>query len=113
MTGTLSTNETDTALAALSEVALSGSAFAPADIRAAYDAGRFGEALALGGGPDALRRWPGAEGRVLAARLAMRLGAPRLCQALSFRAHRDAPDDDDAAYYFATLLFRRRGAWHT
>lgn len=113
MTGTLSTDETDTALAALSEVALSGSAFAPADIRAAYDAGRFGEALALGGGPDALRRWPGAEGRVLAARLAMRLGAPRLCQALSFRAHRDAPDDDDAAYYFAALLFGRRGAWHT
>ncbi|MBX3272157.1 MAG: C39 family peptidase [Sandaracinaceae bacterium] len=80
-------------------------------VRALYDAGRFASALGAGM-PDDLRLWPAPRGRILAARLAMRLGAGGLAQALTFRAYRDAPADAEAAHFMALVIHGRRGPWH-
>lgn len=79
-------------------------------VRAAYGEGRYHDAHAAGFGE--LREWPTMAGRVMAARIAARLGAPRLAQALVFRAYRDDPKDAQSAYFYAHLIFQRRGAWH-
>lgn len=83
------------------------------EVRALYHAGRYAEALEAVGGPGALRALDDPAGRVLAGRLAARLGAPRLAQALFFRAHRDAPTDPEAAHLWGLTLLARRGPWHT
>lgn len=54
----------------------------------------------------------GTGGRILAARLAYRLGAPRLAQGLVFDAHRRAPTHPEGISYYALLVHRRRGPWH-
>lgn len=81
------------------------------DAEARYEGGRYRDALRVGPGAD-LRGWPTTHGRVLAARLAHRLGAPRLSQALFVRAYRDDPTDAEATYFMASLLHGRRGPWH-
>ena len=83
------------------------------DVQQAYDEGRYVQAFeraraALGD----LRQWSTTDGRALAARLAFRVGAPRLHQALAFRLYRDDPEHDWAAYLYASLIWHRRGAWH-
>lgn len=80
-------------------------------VKALYDEGRYADALRAAPWSD-LREWPGTHGRVLAGRLARRLGAPRLSQALRVRAYRDAPSDAEAAYFMADVIYARRGAWH-
>lgn len=85
-----------------------------AEIRDRYQRGFYVQAyeLTLPYGP--LRTWRGAEARVLAGRLAMNLGAPRLGAWLFFQARREDPQLPETAYYFATTLVQRRGplaAW--
>ncbi len=79
-------------------------------ITALYEEGRYHDAHAAG--PAELRDWSGTDARIMAARLAARLGAPRLSQGLAFRAYRDAPEHAVAAYYYASLIHARRGPWH-
>lgn len=58
--------------------------------------------------------WRGAAARVVAGRLAMNLGAPRLGRVLHCLAFREDGADPEAAYYFARAILERRGplsAW--
>lgn len=83
-----------------------------AEIEALYDRGLYVQAAERARPLGDPRTWPGAPGAILAGRLAYRLGAPRLGQALHFRAFRNAPGDPMAAYYRASMIFARRGPWH-
>jgi tetratricopeptide (TPR) repeat protein len=56
-----------------------------------------------------LSTWPSTEGRVLAGRLAMNLGAGQLGWRLHFRAYRHDRRSHLARYYFALVLFEFRG----
>ncbi|MCS7020374.1 MAG: tetratricopeptide repeat protein [Gemmataceae bacterium] len=61
-----------------------------------------------------LRYWQGTPARLLAGRLAMQLGAPRLGQRLHLVAWRQAPAHLEAIYYFTRYLLERFGpvsAW--
>ncbi len=81
-----------------------------ADVESLYDRGRMLDAYRLGVdrlGPP--RRWPGAAGRVLAGRVAMNVGGPRLARVLHGLAHREHPADDAAAYYCGRAVLDRRG----
>jgi hypothetical protein len=66
----------------------------------AYEAGR-----ALG----PIEAWPGLRGRLLAGRLAMHLGAPRLARILLRLAQRDSPADPEACYFAARVRLERPG----
>src|SRR5215217_9401463 len=56
-----------------------------------------------------LKEWRGAASRVMAGRLAMNLGAPKLGRALHRLAHREEPDDPNSLYYCGLAIFERRG----
>lgn len=79
-----------------------------------YDRGMMLRAHAAAESVGSLRQWRGAEGRVLAGRLAMNLGAPHLGRVLHLLAWREHPHDPAAQYYYARAIFDRRGplpAW--
>src|SRR5262249_40140260 len=62
-----------------------------------------------------LAEWTGTAARVLAGRLAMNLGAPRLTRWHHWRAWREDPTDPEACYYYAHALLEYRGplvAWN-
>ena len=68
--------------------------------RAAYDHGRaFGP----------LRAWAGPAGRLIAGRLAMQLGAPRLGRQLHILAYRESPAYPESVYYHARYRLERFG----
>src|SRR5688500_10972522 len=75
--------------------------YAKGDCVAAWEIGRQH-------GP--LTEWPGVDGQLLAGRLAMHLGAPRLGLLLHIRTFRTHPDDPDTQYYHIFRLRQRRGA---
>ncbi|MCC6510880.1 MAG: hypothetical protein IT423_17390, partial [Pirellulaceae bacterium] len=77
-----------------------------------YDQGRYLDALAAGSALGELTKWPGAEGRVLAGRLAGNLGSPRLARVLHWLAAREYPDDPTAQYYAAMGYWSRFGSVH-
>lgn len=81
-------------------------------VRALYLDGRYLDAFEAGRALGDLRAWPGTGGRILASRLAGRLGASRVAQALVVRAWRDDRGDPEALWYHAGLIVGRRGAWH-
>jgi tetratricopeptide (TPR) repeat protein len=61
-----------------------------------------------------IREWTGPDARVLAGRLVVHLGAPRLGAWMHLRAYRESPTHPEAAYYHARVLLDRRGplaAW--
>jgi hypothetical protein len=70
-------------------------------IRNRYERGLYRQAydLALQYGP--LRQWVGPRARVLAARVARHVGAPRLARWHIVKAWREDPADADVRYYFA------------
>ncbi len=82
------------------------------EVERLYELSRYGDAHLAAASLGEPRAWPDTEGRVLAARMAYRLGAPRLAQGLIFDAYRRAPHHADAIYYYTTLVYRRRGPWH-
>jgi tetratricopeptide (TPR) repeat protein len=82
-----------------------------APIRAAVEAGRYLQAHELAREEGALDSWTGPEARVLAGRLAMALGAPRLGLSLHLRAHRESPDHAEALYYRARAALALRGPY--
>lgn len=81
-------------------------------VESAYLESRYRTALGIGEPLGDLRGWPGVRGRILAARLAGRLGDQRLAQGLFFATYRAHPDDPLAARYHAFLVLGRRGPWH-
>ncbi|MDH5673915.1 MAG: C39 family peptidase [Myxococcales bacterium] len=66
-----------------------------------YDAGRYLDAHREAGALGDYRGWRGTRARVLAGRLAYRLGAPRLGMALHFKAFREDRSCPEALYYYA------------
>ncbi len=59
-----------------------------------------------------LENWSGTAARIVAGRLAMNLGAPRLAVAHHLRARRDDPTDPEANYYRARAILGRKGPLH-
>src|SRR5687767_10744237 len=84
------------------------------NVQRLYDEGLFLKAFetALVAGP--LVTWRGAAGRILAGRLAGRLGGHRLSSLQHWLAYREHPREDAAIYFQARRLWHRRGplaAW--
>jgi tetratricopeptide (TPR) repeat protein len=78
------------------------------------EAGRYLQAWSAAQARGPLASWTPTAERILAGRLAMALGAPRLGFSLHLRAHRAAPDDPEAHYYRARAMLSLRGpfaAW--
>lgn len=79
-----------------------------------YESGRYLDSLNTGvAALGDVRGWPGADGQVLAGRLANNLGAPRLGRALHWRAYRQWPNHPYCLYYGAMAYWSRFGTYHT
>src|SRR5690242_18246775 len=79
-----------------------------------YLSGRMLRAYEAAQALGPLHTWRGATARVLAGRLAMNLGAPRLGHVLHRLAYRDDSGHPEAIYYNARAVFGTRGplaAW--
>ncbi len=80
----------------------------------AYERGLCLKAYSLAQSLGPLREWEGTEARLLAARLAAHVGAPRLSLALFLLAGRKASDDLRARTYYVRSILSWRGpvaAW--
>ena len=78
------------------------------------EAGRYLRAWSAAQALGPLPSWTPTSERILAGRLAMALGAPRLGFSLHLRAHRASPGDPEAHYYRARAMLSLRGpfaAW--
>ena len=73
-------------------------------VRRLYDDGRYLGALEAGGPLGPLPDWSGAEARLLGARLALQLGAPRAALRHRLRAWREAPASAEVIYYRAVTI---------
>jgi tetratricopeptide (TPR) repeat protein len=85
-----------------------------ARLRDLYDRAMCLQAMQLADTIGPLQSWRGPAARVLAGRLAMNVGAPKLGRALHWLAWRENPSDPDALYYFGRHIVDRRGplpAW--
>src|SRR5579883_920943 len=80
-----------------------------ARIRELYAQGRYRQALGAAAAFGPLRGWTNTPARILAGRLAMQLGAPRLGRKLHAAAYRQSPTYPDAVYYHARYRFERFG----
>jgi len=78
-------------------------------VEAAYDGGRYLDALSVAEAAGPVFRWGGTRARVMAARLATRLGGDRLSTLLATRAWREDRRDALATMYFAYELWGRKG----
>lgn len=86
----------------------------PADfavIEALYESGRYLQAFDAARKHGPLREWGGSRPRVLAARIAGHVGAPRLARAMQIRAYRDDPHHPEVLYYYAWALSERNGPY--
>jgi len=82
-----------------------------AAIRADVEAGRYLHAWSAAQVLGPLASWSRTPERILAGRLAMALGAPRLGFSLHLRAHRLDPADAEALYYRARAVLALRGPY--
>jgi tetratricopeptide (TPR) repeat protein len=83
-------------------------------VRALYGRGLCLQAYRAAEPLGPFRGWSGPAARILAGRVAVHLGAPRLCRWLHVWAYREGRDDPEAAYYFGRAVLERRGplaAW--
>src|SRR5262249_25288104 len=79
-----------------------------------YEQGLYLQAYRLAEQIGPLNKWPGPSAKVLAGRLAMNLGGPRLGRRFHISAWRQAPDLPEVRYYYARVLLEKRGplrAW--
>ena len=82
-------------------------------VRELYDRGRYLDALEASRPLGPLDQWPGPDGGVLAGRLAIRLGGPRLGSRLHVRTWRAHRDRAEPQYYYLLRLADRQGAFAT
>ena len=80
-------------------------------IRADVEAGRYLRAWSAAQVLGPLASWTPTPERILAGRLAMALGAPRLGFSLHLKAHRLDPGDAEALYYRARAVLALRGPY--
>ncbi|OWK37938.1 tetratricopeptide repeat protein [Fimbriiglobus ruber] len=78
-------------------------------IRELYNQGRYRQALAVGEPFGPVRTWPGPAARLMAGRLAIQLGAPRIGRSLHVAAFRESPAHLEAVYYHARYRLERFG----
>ena len=78
-------------------------------VRELYGRGQYREAYAIGAAYAPVREWCGAPARLLAGRLAIQLGAPRLGHQLHLAAFREYPANLEAVYYHARFRMERFG----
>lgn len=79
-----------------------------------YNQGLYLQAYKLAQTYSPIQTWSGTAARLIAGRLVMQLGAPRLGYALHLRAWRVDPTDPEALYYYTRVILARRGvlaAW--
>ena len=79
-----------------------------------YNQGKYLQAYTLAQPLGSLNTWSGTAPKLLAGRLAMNLGTPRLGMALHLRAWRENPHDLEALYFYARVILQRQGplaAW--
>lgn len=82
-----------------------------ANVRELYNRGLYLQALEKARFHGPLRSWTGTGARLLAGRLAIQLGAPKLGRRLHLLAYRDTPSHPEAIYYHARYRFERFGAY--
>jgi tetratricopeptide (TPR) repeat protein len=75
-----------------------------------YDDGQFMAAWEAGKAEGEMHVWPGVEARILAGRLAVRLGGNRLSAYLHVTAYRNNRDHDRARYFYIHHVLATRGA---
>ncbi len=80
-----------------------------AEIKSLYLAGRYRAAFDRGSALGPPRAWSGPPARLLAGRLAMQLGAPRLGRQLHALTFRQSPAYPEAVYYMARYRLERFG----
>src|SRR5690242_10928065 len=84
-------------------------------IRNLYERDLFLQAFAAAARYQPLQQLQSAESRLMAGRLAMNLGAPRLRHWLHLQAYRADRKHPEAQYYYLRLLLERKGplaAWN-
>lgn len=82
-----------------------------AEVRDTYERGRYLGAWRRAAPLGRLEAWPGAEGLVLAGRLANQLGDERRGALLHLRAHRLHPESGEAWLWAARVACERLGPW--
>jgi tetratricopeptide (TPR) repeat protein len=80
-----------------------------ARIKDLYLRGRYRAAYEVGAAHGPPRAWSGPAGRLIAGRLAMQLGAPKLGRRLHAVAFRESPAYPEAVYYHARFRLERFG----
>ncbi len=80
-----------------------------AAIKELYQQGRYRAAYERGRAFGPLRGWAGPAARLIAGRLAMQLGAPRLGRQLHILAYRESPAYPEAVYYHARYRLEHFG----
>jgi cellulose synthase operon protein C len=78
-------------------------------IRDLYYRGHYRQALTIGEVHGPIRTWSGASSRLMAGRLAIQLGAPRLGHQLHLAAFREFPANLEAIYYHARFRLEKYG----
>jgi tetratricopeptide (TPR) repeat protein len=82
-----------------------------APVRELYTQGLYLQAYRAAQALGPLRDWANTPARLLAGRLALQLGGPRLFRHLHLTAYRAAPTDAEANCCYARLLLERRGPY--
>ncbi|MBC8355854.1 MAG: C39 family peptidase [Planctomycetes bacterium] len=80
-------------------------------VRDLYQSGQYLKAYDASKELGPLQDWQGTEARLLAGRLAMNLGSPRLGGVLLRAAWRDEPRNIETCYYHLLSAVSRRGPW--
>ncbi len=78
-----------------------------------YDRGLYLQAYQQGERHGPLHKWSNTPARILAGRMAINLGAPRLCFRLHSQAWHDAPHDPRVCYFYGLALMDTRGPLST
>jgi len=81
------------------------------EVRRLYDAGLYLQSLAASGPLGPIRTWQGIDERLLAARLALQLGAPRAALWHRLKAWREAPEHPEVAYYRGVTISELDGPY--
>lgn len=82
-------------------------------VRRLYDDGMYLQAHELGKAWGRLADWPGTDGQIMAARLAVNLGSSTLSNWLIRCAYRANPEHLEARYFYGNYLARSGGWWKT